>query len=669
MASPVASLTASVVASAIALSDHFIPADLARDSDAFRRARLLVLFGLAISFYGPIFAAAYWALGAPILAVGLCITVSLVTFSPFILRRTRSLSLAGNYSISTLAAMLLFSALVTGGVGSSGHYWGVSLPIVGLLLVGRRAGVGWTVFLVVETVVLYALPSYGRLPESLIVGERAAILHALGAATLGVLMLTLAGLYESIKDRMRGVLASTNSELRLILDNSGQGFLTISRDGLVTGERSAIVDEWLGKPAAGEPVWRLIGAVDRHAGFALELCWMQIADGVLPVEVAMMQLPTRIVRGEQHLELAYRPILQHGRFARMLLVISDVSAVVARERAERAEAELLALVKRLMADRSGFLDFFEEARQLCARISSPAAPAAEVLRDIHTLKGNCGLFGLGEVARACHQLEDAVAARQQAPTLEERQQLVAVWEESTRGLSSLFEGETPRDVELSLAEHAELLRLLDSGASRQRLAELAASWVHEPAARRLARLAEGARALSTRLGKPEVTVELSDHGVRVPREGWKELWAALVHLIRNAVDHGVEPAEQRVARGKPARGQLQLRTIATAEHFLLEVGDDGAGIDWEQVRARALALGLPAATEAELEEALFAEGLSTRPAASDISGRGVGMAVVRATCTSLGGTISVVSQPGLGTTFRLAIPRGVARRTPHQIAG
>ncbi len=648
----------------IALADRFVPAEFARDSDEFRRARLLVAMVLSTVGYGPVFALSYWLLGAPLLALGILVTVGLAIFSPLLLRATRSIAIAGNYAIATLAAVLVLCAVHTGGVGSAGHYWSVALPVLGSLLARRRCGIAWSLFVAVETAVLYALERAGRMPTSLLAGQRVEALHVLSIATLSLLMLSLGWIYESIKERMRATLASANAELRLILDNTGQGFLTIARDGSVAGERSAIVDEWLGPPPPGATLASLVSAVDAHAGFALELCWMQIAEELLPLEVAMMQLPSRLRRGEQSLELAYRPIVRQGKLARMLVVISDVSAQVARERAERAEAELLALVKRLMSDRAGFRDFFEESRQQCARLLDPATAERAVMRDLHTLKGNCGLFGLAAFAEACHALEEAVAARGLPATLEERRQLVEGWQRTAGTVAMFLEEEVPRDVEVSRAEHTELLGLLQRDAPKRQLLQLAASWAHEPAARRLARLGEGAVALAARLGKPAVAIAIEDHGVRVPRSGWQELWSALVHLIRNAVDHGIEPADQRTALGKPPHGCLTLRSLAGDDRIVIEVTDDGAGVAWERVRARARQLGLPATTQPELEAALFCDGLSTREAASEISGRGVGMAVVRATCSSLGGAISIRSEPGLGTTFRIEIPHRALPREP-----
>jgi two-component system chemotaxis sensor kinase CheA len=185
-------------------------------------------------------------------------------------------------------------------------------------------------------------------------------------------------------------------------------------------------------------------------------------------------------------------------------------------------------------------------------------------------------------------------------------------------------------------------------------------WRLEPARARLARIAEQATALAERLGKAPLQVDIQANDVRVERERWGDFWAACVHVIRNAVDHGVETPEEREALGKRVPARLRLTTAVSGGRFLIEFADDGRGIDWSAARAAAEARGLPARTQADLTAALFADGLSTRREATELSGRGVGLAAVRDACTKLGGTIEVESAPRQGTTFRFIWPASAA---------
>ena len=144
--------------------------------------------------------------------------------------------------------------------------------------------------------------------------------------------------------------------------------------------------------------------------------------------------------------------------------------------------------------------------------------------------------------------------------------------------------------------------------------------------------------------------------MRLARADWAPLWSALVHTISNALDHGIEAPDERVAAGKAPTGALDLSTAIEAGDFVFELRDDGRGVDWERVRARALTRGLPAASHEDLVEALFSNGLSTRDEASQYSGRGIGMGALRAVCEDFGGTLRVESERGRGTRIEVRIP-------------
>lgn len=127
-------------------------------------------------------------------------------------------------------------------------------------------------------------------------------------------------------------------------------------------------------------------------------------------------------------------------------------------------------------------------------------------------------------------------------------------------------------------------------------------------------------------------------------------------MVRNAVDHGIESSDDRERQGKPAAGALGLAAAVEAGTLAVTITDDGRGVDWARVAEKAAERGLPHRSQAELTQALFADGLSTRDVASAISGRGIGLAAVREAVLALGGTISVSSVAGEGTQFRIVLP-------------
>jgi two-component system, chemotaxis family, sensor kinase CheA len=134
----------------------------------------------------------------------------------------------------------------------------------------------------------------------------------------------------------------------------------------------------------------------------------------------------------------------------------------------------------------------------------------------------------------------------------------------------------------------------------------------------------------------------------------------LLHLVRNAISHGIESAEDRVAQGKPAEGIISLRASTAGEMVVIEVADDGAGVDSEKVISRARSAGLPIAAQPVLLDILCLPGFSTRDQADLAAGRGVGMAAVRTAILALGGELEMSTRLGEGTTFILRLPLTLA---------
>jgi len=178
----------------------------------------------------------------------------------------------------------------------------------------------------------------------------------------------------------------------------------------------------------------------------------------------------------------------------------------------------------------------------------------------------------------------------------------------------------------------------------------------EPVARRFELFAGQARRIAERLGKGDVVVHTEAEGLRLDGQRWAPFWASFVHLLRNALDHGIETPDERRRAGKPAAGHLTLAARDAGGQVVIEVADDGRGIDWDRVRAKAATRGIAASTTDELAAVLLDGGLSTKSEATLYSGRGAGLSACQAACRALGGTIHITSTPGSGTTFRLTIP-------------
>lgn len=171
------------------------------------------------------------------------------------------------------------------------------------------------------------------------------------------------------------------------------------------------------------------------------------------------------------------------------------------------------------------------------------------------------------------------------------------------------------------------------------------------------------RDLSQKCGK-EIELVYQGEGTEIDKKVMELLVDPLTHIIRNAVDHGIEDREERMEKNKPTLGRIVLKADQEGSNIVIEVMDDGAGIDLEKVRAKAISVGIAQEgqvyTEEEIIEFLFKPGFSTADKVTDVSGRGVGLDVVRTNLNMVNGSISIQTKKDAGSTFRLVVPLTLA---------
>ncbi len=168
-----------------------------------------------------------------------------------------------------------------------------------------------------------------------------------------------------------------------------------------------------------------------------------------------------------------------------------------------------------------------------------------------------------------------------------------------------------------------------------------------------------ARRLARQAGK-EVSVQLYGSETELDKMMMDELVSPLIHLIRNSIDHGIEPPEDRLASGKPAEGLVSISAYQKGNSIIIEVTDDGRGLQVEKIRQAALRKGLVDAKQAlspeEAMEIIFQPGFSSAETVTEVSGRGVGLDAVRSAIQGMKGSIAVWSEPARGTTFQITLP-------------
>lgn len=452
-------------------------------------------------------------------------------------------------------------------------------------------------------------------------------------------------LESQLEDRTRS--------LRLILDSTGEGMVLVDLDGTLYGERTHTLESWFGAPEPACKIWDYLFDPDSPQAEAFAANFSQFEDDFLPFDLVADQMKQGFVRGETSFTLDYRKVEAPDQASRILVIVRDVTSQVAAEKAAAKARELHAVVRNILRDQRGFDRFVEDSSKLLTRVVT-SKDEVEQRRDLHTIKGNTAVLGFVTLPHLIHELEGHQIEERRLLAEDELETLRHGWSDAL-GMVADFVRRGEERIEISLHEHSSFLEQLLSGIDTQKLATTAASWRNEPTANLLRRLAAQAERTASALDK-SIHVTIDDGGCRVSLERTRDCWSNLVHVIRNAVDHGIESEAQRTDLGKPGPGQLTLSCKQEGDWHVVSIRDDGRGVDWQALRESARAASLACETDSDLMEALFADGCSTRARASSVSGRGVGLGALRAALRAAGGDMVIESALGEGTEVRVRIP-------------
>ena len=483
------------------------------------------------------------------------------------------------------------------------------------------------------------------------------------------------------------------AKVRNLLDNAGQGFLSFGEDLKVAGEYSAECVVIFNQEIQAEPVPALLYPDDNGQQVFLEALFKKIfqEENEFLRDSYFSLLPDELQFADSYIQITYKLINHPVEPERkeILLVLTDITQQREMEKKIQEEKNVLSMVVRAVTHYQEFNKAIKEYEIFC-RQELPELLAGQeaaeqkinaIFRAVHTWKGTLGQLGMCRVAAGLHELEsDLAQVRDKMAGAVEQQDLLTCFaayqpevlcgwlEQELAQLKRILGDQFFLQDETIVIENCKLRRLEDKvqrllspGQARILIAELQ-RLQYKPFADLLAMFPEYIANVALNQGKELNPLVITGTKTLVDPVKYHDFTKSLVHVLRNAVAHGLETPDERLAAGKEIAGAISCDVKEDGTNLVVTIADDGRGINEAIIRQLAVNKGICtqaaacSLTDAQVVQLIFDDGFSSVAAASELSGRGVGLAAVKSEIEKLGGSIDVSTEVGKGTQFIFTLP-------------
>lgn len=476
---------------------------------------------------------------------------------------------------------------------------------------------------------------------------------------------------EDIEDQNQ-LVENQRDAIQAIFQQVDQGIMRIDTQLIVQEACSAEANRLLGAQVPGRALASLFyPESEGEQRFLNELLNNVFRTTGLEKEVYMSLLPDYLNINGFDIQVGYKPMTSMNGQAFLMIILTDLTEKRALEKQMAREQKTLKMVVKSMIHA-------EEIKQLLASYEAFVGQAevlksngemAYLLREVHTFKGNFSQYDWLNLVDYLDMIEDGIIHKSEDwETQFSEAGLLTCLEADLRIIREHAGMDFLRESSQCIVERDKILKvesrireLLTEEEAREIL-PMVREMRYQSVFQMLSQYKDYVQKLSERLGKYVNPLLIDGEDIRLDPDYYSDVFRNLVHLFRNSVDHGVESPEVRAAADKPLEATIQLNIQATDQQLKLVLSDDGGGIDYQALEAKAKRLKLlpegacPIIPEV-LNDIIFEDGVSSRETATSISGKGVGLSALKAAVEAIGGEISVESVPGQGTTFTIVIPR------------
>ena len=502
---------------------------------------------------------------------------------------------------------------------------------------------------------------------------------------------------EAKVEERTAALHQKNQDIANMMANMHQGLFTITEGGLVHKEYAAYLEKIFETDRiAGRNVNDLLFANSTLGADARDQN-ITAVDAIVGEDSMMYEFNSHCLvsemtiafedGNEKILELDWDPILNDDDVVeRLMITVRDVTEIRALEEAAKGQQRELELIGEVLAiDAGKFAEFLRGSKQFMSACQQAiknnseksADVIAELFRNMHTVKGNARTYGLSLLTDVVHEVETTYDILRSGDSIDWDQEYLLTELAQAQSLlaeyETIFRDKLGRDGDISkgvsldperIASWLDSIRAITEKSMDSDVKEVVSeaysmlvSLESEPLSKVIAEPVQSMASMAEQLGKPVPKVEIDDADVLIDGRVHSMVNNIFTHVLRNAVDHGIESPEARLESGKAEFGCVRLDTKAESDFVYFSVSDDGRGIALEKIRALAFEKGIigedTILVDQEVANLVFHSGFSTADQVSDLSGRGVGMDAVRQFLESEGGAIELRLTGGSeGDAFR-----------------
>lgn len=472
-----------------------------------------------------------------------------------------------------------------------------------------------------------------------------------------------------------------NQKLKALLDSLNQGFLIFDSTGSCWEVSSKACQTVIETDPAGQKIWDVLKvSPDKQDGFKK---WMITLFGELLPFADMADLGPKEFSHSQgrNIKLEYYPIRDFkNEISGVVLVATDISELIQAQKKAETEKANSQFILKVVKQKKSFQTYYSESSRIFKEFlnSTQTAPGLWdldlVFRLLHTLKGGAASFSVKNVSEIAHQLENQVLQLRNEPEQFNRDQwdhneqifIQAFKEFQSDALELLGTSHSHSQVEkveIPKAQLSQIIELLSFWSKTRAFSEsLEKEYLTEPLSETFASYEYLVQSTAEQLGKKIKPLSYTNPEIRWSPEPYKAFVSSLVHVFRNAIDHGLETPAERLEAKKSEEGCITISASQTSDSIEIVISDDGKGISKERIemKMKEKGISLENLSEKQILLQIFEPQFSTKDQVTDLSGRGVGLDAVKYEVENLGGTIDLETNLGQGTRFIFKLPKKIS---------